>query len=93
MNKFIRRFKVSADYRDRNVFGVPLQVILQRSGQALPQCMLHAMRSLRKNAHDAVGIFRKSGVRSRIQKLRDELEGDPGKNISLCLRIDHYKYN
>ena len=78
----MRRFKMTADYKDKNVFGVPLQVILQRTGQALPQCMLHAMRSLRKNAHDAVGIFRKSGVRSRIQKLRDDIEADPGQLTS-----------
>jgi len=47
----------------------------------LPPCMLRAMRFLLAgSASDAVGIFRKSGVRSRIQKLRDEIEADPGEN-------------
>jgi hypothetical protein len=39
----------------RNVFGIPLLVTLQRTGQPLPQCMLYAMRYLRKTAKDAVG--------------------------------------
>ena len=76
MPKFMKRFK-SPDYSDKNVFGVPLQVILQRTGQPLPQSILYAMRCLRRNAHDCVGIFRKSGVRSRIQKLRHEVEHSP----------------
>ena len=77
MPKFIRRMK-TPDYSDKNVFGVPLLTILQRTGQPLPKCILHAMRCLRSTAKDAVGIFRKSGVRSRIQKLRNEIEAKPG---------------
>ena len=73
----MKRIK-TPDYKDKNVFGVPLPVILQRTGQPLPQCILYAMRCLRRTARDAVGIFRKSGVRSRIQKLRNQLESDPG---------------
>ena len=78
MPKFIKRFK-APDYKDKNVFGVPLLVVLQRTGQPLPQCVLYAMRCLRRTAMDAVGIFRKSGVRSRIQKLRDQVETDRGR--------------
>ncbi|KAK3099831.1 hypothetical protein FSP39_010437 [Pinctada imbricata] len=74
--RFMKRHKVP-DYSDKNVFGVPLLVTLQRTGQPLPQCMLHAMRYLRRTAKEAVGIFRKSGVRSRIQKLKNEVEGNP----------------
>ena len=36
------------------------------------------MNCLVRSASEAVGIFRKSGVRSRIQKLRDDIEADPG---------------
>ena len=78
MPKFIRRFK-APDYRDKHVFGVPLTVVQQRTGQPLPQCMLYAMRCLRHRAPDAVGIFRKSGVRSRIQRLRCDVEREPGQ--------------
>lgn len=79
VNKFIKKGSKSPDYSDKKVFGVPLSVILQRTGQPLPQCILHAMRYLRKTASDAPGIFRKSGVKSRIQKLRNDIEENPGE--------------
>ena len=82
MPKFIKRFK-APDYKDKHVFGVPLLVVLQRTGQPLPQCMLYAMRCLRRTARDAVGIFRKSGVRSRIQKLHSQVEVNPGQSSLL----------
>ncbi|XP_015119035.1 uncharacterized protein LOC107042491 [Diachasma alloeum] len=75
--KFIRKIK-SPDYKDKTVFGVPLLLSLQRTGQALPKCIQIALRWLRANALDQIGIFRKSGVRSRIQKLKamTEIQGD-----------------
>jgi len=66
------------DYSDRVMFGVPLLVTQQRHGQPLPQCVLFAMRRLRRAAADAVGVFRKSGVRSRVAALRQQLETEPG---------------
>lgn len=78
--KFIRKIK-APDYKDKTVFGVPLLLSLQRNGQALPKCIQAALRWLRVNALDQVGIFRKSGVRSRIQKLKLMAEVQ-GENIS-----------
>lgn len=51
--KFMKRIKVR-DYKDRNVFGVPLQVIVQRSGQPLPLSIQQAMRYLRSQCLDQV---------------------------------------
>lgn len=86
VNRLMKRPK-TPDYKDKNIFGVPLLVTLQRSGQPIPQCLLYAMRFLRKTSKDAVGIFRKSGVRSRIQKLRNDLEQRPGKRVvDLCIK-------
>lgn len=51
--KFMKRIKVR-DYKDRNVFGVPLQVIVQRTGQPLPQGIQQAMRYLRNHCLDQV---------------------------------------
>jgi len=51
--KFMKRIKVR-DYKDRSVFGVPLQVIVQRSGQPLPQSIQQAMRYLRSQCLDQV---------------------------------------
>jgi hypothetical protein len=73
--RLMKRAK-TPDYTDRNVFAVPLGIIHQRHGQPLPQPILYAMRRLRRSAAESVGIFRKSGVRSRILQLRNELEAD-----------------
>ncbi|XP_022788234.1 stAR-related lipid transfer protein 13-like isoform X4 [Stylophora pistillata] len=73
---FLKKLK-SPDYRDRNVFGVPLSVVLQRCGQPLPQSILFAINYLQRSAVDAVGIFRKSGGKQRINHLKEMIEGDP----------------
>ncbi|XP_054244653.1 stAR-related lipid transfer protein 8 [Indicator indicator] len=74
--KFMKRSKVP-DYRDKAVFGVPPVVNVQRTGQPLPQSIQQAMRYLRSRCLDQVGIFRKSGVKSRIQALRHMNETSP----------------
>ncbi|XP_036439464.1 rho GTPase-activating protein 7 isoform X2 [Colossoma macropomum] len=81
--KFMKRTKVR-DFKDRSVFGVPLQVNVQRSGQPLPQGIQQAMRYLRNHCLDQVGLFRKSGVKSRIQALRQMNEscGTDGCGVS-----------
>ena len=80
MPRFMKRIK-SPDYKDRNVFGVPLLQVLQQTGLPLPQTILYAMRYLRRTSNDAVGIFRKPGVRSRIQQLKRLNESNPGTNL------------
>ncbi|KAM5312816.1 stAR-related lipid transfer protein 13 isoform 1-T1 [Glossophaga mutica] len=74
--KFMKRMKVP-DYKDRTVFGVPLIVHVQRTGQPLPQSIQQALRYLRSNCLDQVGLFRKSGVKSRIHALRQMNENFP----------------
>lgn len=53
-----------------SIFGLPLAIVQARSGCALPRSILEIMRFLRALAPETVGIFRKSGVRSRIAELR-----------------------
>ncbi|XP_068267836.1 stAR-related lipid transfer protein 8 isoform X2 [Nyctibius grandis] len=74
--KFMKRSK-APDYRDKLVFGVPPIVNVQRTGQPLPQGIQQALRYLRGQCLDQVGIFRKSGVKSRIQALRHMNESSP----------------
>ncbi|CAG9855132.1 unnamed protein product [Phyllotreta striolata] len=73
--RFFRKMK-SPIYKDRHVFGVPLMVIFQRCGKILPRHIEEAMQWLQENASDQVGIFRKSGVKSRIQMLRNKIESN-----------------
>ncbi|XP_063807860.1 stAR-related lipid transfer protein 13 isoform X2 [Pseudophryne corroboree] len=74
--KFMKRMK-GPDYKDKNVFGVPLMVHVQRTGQPLPQSIQQSLQFLRNNCLDQVGLFRKSGVKSRIQALRQMNENCP----------------
>lgn len=52
----MKRMKVP-DYKDKNVFGVPLIVHVQRTGQPLPQSIQQALRYLRSNCLDQVGAL------------------------------------
>ncbi|XP_037125969.1 rho GTPase-activating protein 7 [Syngnathus acus] len=61
----------------RPVFGVPLLVNVQRTGAPLPPGILKALVYLRTQCLDQVGLFRKSGSKSRTQRLRETLESDP----------------
>ncbi|NXN52493.1 RHG07 protein, partial [Rynchops niger] len=74
--KFIKKVKAS-DYKDKNVFGVPLLLNVQRTSRPLPNGILQALDYLRSHFLDQVGLFRKSGVKSRILSLREMNESNP----------------
>ncbi|XP_056586916.1 rho GTPase-activating protein 7 isoform X1 [Triplophysa dalaica] len=74
--KVYRKVK-ALEHKSRKVFGVPLLQSVQQSGKPLPPSILRAMEYLRTECLDQVGLFRKSGVKSRIQNLREMVEADP----------------
>ncbi|XP_039533302.1 rho GTPase-activating protein 7 [Pimephales promelas] len=74
--KVYRKVKPS-EHKSRKVFEVPLLQSVQQSGKPLPPSILRAMEYLRTECLDQVGLFRKSGVKSRIQNLREMVEADP----------------
>ncbi|XP_032861668.1 rho GTPase-activating protein 7-like isoform X2 [Tyto alba] len=74
--KFIKKIKAS-DYKDKNVFGVPLLLNVERTSHPLPNGILQALDYLRSHFLDQVGLFRKSGVKSRILSLREMNETNP----------------
>ncbi|POI27059.1 hypothetical protein CIB84_009191, partial [Bambusicola thoracicus] len=76
----LKKIKAS-DYEDKNVFGVPLLLNVQRTNHPLPIGILQALDYLRSHFLDQVGLFRKSGVRSRILSLREMNETSPN---SVC---------
>ncbi|XP_021266280.1 rho GTPase-activating protein 7-like isoform X2 [Numida meleagris] len=78
-NWTIPKFKKikASDYKDKNVFGVPLLLNVQRTSHPLPNGILQALDYLRSHFLDQVGLFRKSGVRSRILSLREMNETSP----------------
>lgn len=62
---------------DKTVFGVPLITNVQKNSSALPPFIQSAFRWLEDNALDHVGLFRKPGVKSRIQRLKEQAQVDP----------------
>nr|XP_046265930.1 rho GTPase-activating protein 7 isoform X2 [Scatophagus argus] len=74
--KPLRKTK-AMEIKGRRVFGVPLLFSVQRTGEPLPPSILRALVYLRAECLDQVGLFRKSGVKSRIQYLRELVESDP----------------
>lgn len=71
---FVKRLRMTRSYKDKLVFGVPFVVTLQRSGQALPHTIQAAMNWLSANALGEIGLFRKSGRRSRVANLKALVE-------------------
>ncbi|KAG5843256.1 hypothetical protein ANANG_G00148840 [Anguilla anguilla] len=74
--KTMRKTRVPESW-DGRVFGVPLLQSVQQTGYPLPPGILKALHYLRAEGLDQVGLFRKSGVKSRIQALREMVEADP----------------
>ncbi|XP_061596578.1 rho GTPase-activating protein 7 isoform X2 [Cololabis saira] len=67
----------ATEVKGRQVFGVPLLLGIQQTGEPLPPSIIRALVYLRTQCLDQVGLFRKSGVKSRIQYLRELVESDP----------------
>ncbi|KAM7397652.1 hypothetical protein PAMA_005796 [Pampus argenteus] len=74
--KPLRKNKVT-EVKGRQVFGVPLLLSVQQTGEPLPPSILRALVYLKTECLDQVGLFRKSGVKSRIQYLRELVDSDP----------------
>ncbi|XP_025198097.1 rho GTPase-activating protein 7 isoform X2 [Melanaphis sacchari] len=74
--KFMRKTKMP-DPKDKTVFGAPLIANVQKYGSSLPPFVPSAFRWLEDNALDHVGLFRKPGVKSRIQRLKQLAEAEP----------------
>lgn len=87
MSKSIRRPQKALDkqldslYKNKQVFGVPLQLNFQRHGRPLPQSILLLMKYIRSNSSTTVGVFRKSGSKTRMATLRAAIEQNNKSNF------------
>lgn len=66
--------------KESDIFGISLNLMLQRTGFPIPKCIEVALEWLAVHGKDQLGIFRRSGVKSRIAALRDLME-ERGHNI------------
>ncbi len=77
----VARPSMSAKVSRLKTFSLPLNVIMQLSGQPLPQQILEAMRLVRRAAPNEVGIFRKNGNKARINKIKELIDKNESVNF------------
>nr|ACD37564.1 START domain containing protein [Adineta vaga] len=81
-------------WKGKRVFGVPLRVYQQTTGQILPVAITNALQYVRMNAGKCEGLFRKPGVKSKIDRLRSQIESinDSNSDSSLeTIKFDDYQ--
>ncbi|KAK6330907.1 hypothetical protein TWF718_003104 [Orbilia javanica] len=61
------------------VFGVPLEVLLQRDGNAVPIVVIQCMTAVELYGLNVEGIYRQAGATSHIQKIKEIFDNDPSK--------------
>lgn len=70
----LNKLPKSMTWKGKRVFGVPLRVYQQTTGQILPVAITNALQYVRMNAGKCEGLFRKPGVKSKIDRLRSQIE-------------------
>ncbi|EPS36815.1 hypothetical protein H072_9582 [Dactylellina haptotyla CBS 200.50] len=61
------------------VFGVPLEVLLSRDGNAVPIVVIQCMTAVELYGLGVEGIYRQAGATSHIQKIREIFDNDPSR--------------
>lgn len=79
--------------KQRQVFGIPLLQNVQKNGQPLPLPMQYALQYLRRTAIGCQGLFRKSGVKTRIARLRHLMETNPDDSDKIFGKDDFSPYD
>ena len=90
----LNKLPKSTTWKGKRVFGVPLRVYQQTTGQILPVAITNALQYVRMNAGKCEGLFRKPGVKSKIDRLRSQIEttNDFNGDSSLeTIKFDEYQ--
>uniref|UniRef100_A0A2P2I3D8 Rho GTPase-activating protein 7-like n=1 Tax=Hirondellea gigas TaxID=1518452 RepID=A0A2P2I3D8_9CRUS len=69
-----KKLRAAEQKSSDQVFGIGVHVTHKKTGYPLPPVITDALSHLEIGCIDQVGLFRKPGVRSRIQKLRELLD-------------------
>jgi len=70
----LNKLPKSTTWKGKHVFGVPLRVYQQTTGHILPLPITSALQYVRMHAGKCDGLFRKPGVKSKIDRLRSQIE-------------------
>lgn len=77
----LNKLPKSTTWKNKHVFGVPLRVYQQMTGEVLPKSICSAFQYVRLHAGKCDGLFRKPGVKSKIDRLRKQIEENPVDQI------------
>ena len=80
LNK-LNKLPKSTTWKGKRVFGVPLRIYQQTTGHVLPPAISYALQYVREHAGKCDGLFRKPGVKSKIDRLRAQIEANAHLNI------------
>lgn len=83
MSRWVKRLRGNSLRKNKTIFGVSLLKNSQQYGQPLPLPLQYALQYLRRTSMNQQGIFRKSGVKTRITKLQQAMEANP-EDIEVC---------
>jgi len=86
----LNKLPKSTTWKGKRVFGVPLRVYQQTTGQILPVAITNALQYVRMNAGKCEGLFRKPGVKSKIDRLRSQIE-TMGESSLETIKFDEYQ--
>ena len=79
--------------KQRQVFGISLINVQRNTGQPLPLPLQYALQFLRRTAITSQGLFRKSGVKTRIARLRHLMETNPEDSDKIFTKDDFSAYD
>lgn len=86
----LNKLPKSITWKGKRVFGVPLRIYQQTTGQILPVAITNALQYVRMNAGKCEGLFRKPGVKSKIDRLRSQIETLNDSSIE-TIKFDEYQ--
>lgn len=78
-------------WKGKRVFGVPLRVYQQTTGEILPPAISNALQYVRSHAGKCDGLFRKPGVKSKIDRLRGQIETCNDSATLETIKFDEYQ--
>ncbi|CAF0777498.1 unnamed protein product [Rotaria sordida] len=90
----LHKLPKSTTWKGKRVFGVPLRIYQQTTGHILPIAIINALQYIRTHANKCDGLFRKPGVKSKIDHLRTQIEATTNYNdekILETIKFDEYQ--
>ncbi|CAF4540880.1 unnamed protein product [Rotaria sp. Silwood1] len=90
----LNKLPKSTTWKGKRVFGVPLRIYQQTTGHILPIAIINALQYIRIHAGKCEGLFRKPGVKSKIDHLRTQIEttnDNYGETFLETIKFDEYQ--